>query len=99
MRQWTREDANAAANWIHGLQSDAARNAAVAGLAQSLVTRDPQTALSWIGTITENGMRTRTLQRVSGTVMWRDPQNGEAMLRAAGLPADQIQANRGRRGP
>jgi hypothetical protein len=99
MRQWTREDPTAAANWIHSLDPGASRDSAVAGLAQSLAYRDPQTALSWIGTINDEATRTRTLQRVSNVVMWRDPQNGPAMLQAAGLPPDQIRNTRRWREP
>jgi hypothetical protein len=96
MRQWTREDASAAANWIHALEPGTSRDSAVAGLAQALVGREPQTAISWINTINDEALRTRTLQRISSIVIARDPQNGPALLQAAGLSPEQIRDPRRR---
>ncbi|CAN5263218.1 hypothetical protein BH20VER2_BH20VER2_03620 [soil metagenome] len=53
MRSWAREDPNAAAHWIHSLEQGASRDAAIAGLAQSLVSR----ALLWMLSRTSFGWR------------------------------------------
>jgi hypothetical protein len=98
MRQWTRDDATAAANWATSLPAGGPHDAAVAALATSLAGTDPQNAVSWAKTISDETMRNNALQRVSREVMWRDPTNGNALLQAAGVPANLIPPP-GRRGP
>lgn len=98
MRQWTRDDATAAANWTSALQAGGSHDSAVSALATSLAAIDPQNAISWAKTISDETMRNNALQRVSREVMWRDPANGNAVLQAAGVPANLIPPP-GRRGP
>ena len=74
---------------------------AVAALASSMASTDPQNAVTWAQNIADETVRNNALQRVSREVMWRDPTNGNAILQAAGVPANLIPApgDRGPRGP
>lgn len=101
MRQWTREDLTAATNWVNTLPAGATHDTAVAALAFSMAGTDPQSAINWAGNIVDATARNNALQRISREVMWRDPTNGNAILQAAGVPANLIPApgNRGPRGP
>jgi hypothetical protein len=90
MRQWTREDATAAANWINALPADGTHDTAVAAMASAMAATDPQNAVSWAQNIADETARNRLLQRISREVMWRDPANGNAILQAAGVPANLI---------
>lgn len=99
MRQWTRDDPTAAANWISSLEPGPNHDAAVAALASSMVAIDPQNAINWAQNIADENMRNSTLQRISREVMWRDPTNGQAILQAAGVPANLIPPPPNRRGP
>jgi hypothetical protein len=97
MRQWIKEDATAAANWISALPAGGTHDTAVAALASSMAATDPQSAVSWAQNITNETARNNALQRISREVMWRDPANGNAILTAAGVPANLIPPP-GRRG-
>lgn len=101
MRQWTREDLTAATNWVNALPAGVTHDTAVAALAFSMAASDPQSAISWAGNIVDATARNNALQRISREVMSRDPTNGNAILQAAGVPANLIPApgSRGPRGP
>lgn len=98
MRRWTRENASAAADWINALPPGGNHDTAVAALASAMASTDPQNAVNWARNIADETMRNNALQRISREVMWRDPANGNAILQAAGVPANLIPPP-GRRGP
>jgi len=99
VRQWAHDDVTAAASWTSALSPGSTHDTALAALASSMVATDPQNAINWAQSISDVTARNSALQRISREVMWRDPANGNAVLQAAGIPADLIPAQPPRRGP
>jgi len=98
MREWARDDFNAAVNWVNSQPPGPSYDAAAAALAFSMAANNPQDAIAWAGNIADPTARTNALQRISREVMWRDPTNGMSILQASGVPANLIPPPGQRRG-
>lgn len=87
---YARLDPQAASEWIAALPATEAKDTAISGLVDYLITEssepDPLAAAHWAAASLDPGGRDQQLQRISEAWFRRDPQGARAAIAGSGLP-------------
>ena len=89
---YARLDPQAASEWITSLPATEAKDTAISGLVDYLITEssepDPLAAAHWAAASIDPAGRDRRVQRVAEAWFQRDPQGAPAAIAGSGLPSE-----------
>jgi len=91
IEQWTRQDAEAAGEYLTTMEESVSRDAAVSSFARTLDREDPVVAAEWAASISDEGTRNETLQSVGRSWVQTDAEAAKAWLPNSGL-SEEAQA-------
>jgi hypothetical protein len=89
IRQWAREDAQAAGEWL--VAQPQVSNDTLATYARQVVRQDPAAALEWAQAIDNPAQQLRTTIAVGQTWFREDPAAAGAWANASGLPPEAVE--------
>ncbi|MFT5857791.1 MAG: triosephosphate isomerase, partial [Verrucomicrobiales bacterium] len=87
---WVNSDPNATAEWLSTIPKGRDSDLGVSTLARNIVAIEPDAALGWAKTIENKTMRRQTLIAVISQWRMREPERAVELLKASGLPTEEI---------
>lgn len=84
--KWTREDPQAAGNWLNEQEKGPTLDGAITGLAGAAFEQDPEASLSWATQISNEGLRGVSITVGLGAWMQRDPEAAKQWAEANEIP-------------
>ena len=89
IREWTRYDLAASADWLNSLPASPELDRAVISYTFRAAEEDPETAMSWASSIEDDGRRTWMMERVASTWKEQDAETFKNYLDKSELSAEQ----------
>ncbi|HKK18004.1 MAG TPA: hypothetical protein VJ952_04910, partial [Opitutales bacterium] len=89
IRQWTRYDMAASAEWLNSQPSSPELDRAVMSYTYRAAQEDPESAMTWAESISNDRMRGRMMQHVAGNWKNDDPEGFQSYLDSANLGEEQ----------
>ena len=83
--RWTRDDYEAAGEWLVSAPEGPAKTAAIRGYAQTIFKHDPETAMQWIMTLPPSQERDDTLKNILLNWPKDDPIGASAFANENGI--------------
>jgi hypothetical protein len=84
--KWTREDPQAAGNWLNEQEKGPTLDGAITGLAGAAFEQDPEASLSWATQISNEGLRGISINVGLGAWMQRDAEAAKQWAEAHNIP-------------
>ena len=84
--KWTREDPQAAGNWLNEQEKGPTLDGAITGLAGAAFEQDPEASLSWATQISNEGLRGISITVGLGAWMQRDSEAAKQWAEANNIP-------------
>lgn len=89
IREWTRYDLAASAEWLNSQPSSPALDRAVMSYTYRAAQEDPASAMTWAESIDNNWMRTRMMQHVAANWKEEDQESFQSFIDSSEFDEDQ----------